>query len=241
MTEPSAATAPVPPDTASAAEDYVDIFLAPAKVFARRAKGNPMGSFLVVWVMLSVLFFAGRGALAPIMDAEIQTKMEAQMKTNPQLTPELAEKMKPMMSIGITVGGVVGVPILLLIVSLIAWILGRFIMSTALTYSTALLIVSFAWVPRIIEGVINLCQGLLLDVTKMSSHYQLSLGVARFLDPAKTPPALMIVAGQVDLFAIWTAVLIVIGMIHAGKLEKNKAIVVGVVIWLCGMLPALWA
>jgi hypothetical protein len=241
MTDPAAPPAPAPKDSASAAEDLIDIFIAPSKVYERRAKASPMMPFLIVWVVLSALFFTGKGVLGPVFDAEIQGQLATQMKNNPQLTPDMVEKMKPMMAISLNVAGVAGPPIVMLVVALIAWIVGRFIMGGNFSYGTALLIVAFAWFPKILEGVIDLCQGLLLDVTKMSSHFQLTLGVGRFLDPATTSQGMIALLGRIDLFTLWVTVLIVIGLIHAGKVEKGKAVGAGVIIWCIGAVPALFA
>ena len=103
MTEPSATIPPNPTDTASVAEDFVDIFVSPAKVFARRVKASPMVPFLVVSVVLIVLFFASKNLLSSIFDAEMQKGFDAAMKANPQLTPEILEKSKPMMNISISI------------------------------------------------------------------------------------------------------------------------------------------
>jgi hypothetical protein len=241
MTEPTGAATPTPQDNASMAEDFVDIFTSPAKVFARRAKASPMVPFLVVAVVMIVLFFAGRNVLQPIFDAQIQKAMALQMKTNPQLTQEMVDKAKPMMAISITIGGIIGVPLVLLISALVLWIVGRFFMGGALSYGTALLITSFSWFPRIIAGVISIVEGLTMDVSRLSSPYQLSVSPARFFDPAGMSDGLYQLLGGVDVFAIWGTVLVVIGLMQAAKLDKTKATVAGVIIFVCGCLPAIWA
>jgi hypothetical protein len=240
MTQPSAATAATPPDNASFAEDLVDIFVSPAKVFARRAKASPMAPYLVVCVVLIVLFFASKSALAPIFDAEMQKGIDAAMKANPQLTPDMMEKAKPMMNITVNVFGVVGVPCLLLILGLITWIVGR-VLGGTLSYGTGLLIASYATMPRVIDGVLKLVQGLTLDASKMTSRFQLSASVARFLDPPTGPQGFYALLGQIDLFDIWVAFLFALGLAYAGKVDKGKAIAGGVIMWVVGASPAIWA
>ena len=239
MTEPSAAV-PTSPDNASMAEDFVDIFVAPAKVFARRAKASPMMPYLIVCILLIVLFFASKNVLSPIFDAQMAKGMAASMKANPQLTPEMIEKTKPITNVIINVGGVVGPPILLLILALITWVIGRFFMSGPLTFGTALLITSYACIPRVVSSVLGLIQGLVLDVSKMTSPYQLTLSPARFFEPTSMSDGMYAVLGSLDLFTIWGTALIIIGLIHAGKLEKSKAITTGVIMFVVGCIPALW-
>jgi hypothetical protein len=241
MSEPSAAAATTPPDNASMAEDFIDIFVSPAKVFSRRAKASPFVPYLVICVVMIVLFFAGKNALGPIIDAEIQKSMEQSMKANPQLTQDMVDKSKPMMAIGINIAGVIGVPILLLILALVLWIVGRFFMSSALTFGTALLIIAYSKFPGIIGGVVGLVEGLTMDVTKMTSHLQLTVSAARFFDPATMSTGLYTLLGQIDLFEIWSIVLIVIGLMYAGKLDKSKATATGVIMFVCACIPGLWA
>ncbi|MFI5232251.1 MAG: YIP1 family protein [Gemmatimonadales bacterium] len=240
MTEPTAA-APAPTDNASMAEDFVDIFVTPSKVFARRAKASPMVPFIVVCVLSIVLFFATKNVLSSVWDAQMQKQMAVQMKANPQLTPEMMEKSKPITNVIINIGGVVAPPILLLIVALITWVIGRFIMGGTFSYGAAVLITAFSWFPRILEGILVIVQGLVMDTSKMTSMFQLQGGVARFFDPDKMSMGLYSALAQIDVFTIWTTVLVIIGLIHAGKLDKSKATATGVLMFLVGALPALWA
>jgi hypothetical protein len=242
MTQPSPTTAATPPDNASFAEDLVDIFVSPAKVFARRAKSNPMAPYLVVCVVMIVLFFASKSALAPIFDAQIQKAIDAAQKANPtQVTADAAAKMRPIIAVSINVAGVIGVPILLLVVGLITWIVGRFLLGGTLSFGAALMIASYAWMPKLIAGVVGLVEGLTMDVSRMTSPYQLSIAVSRFFDPSTMSDGLYQLLGQVDLFSIWTAFLIGVGLMHAGKVGKTQAIVGGVVMWCAGAMPAIWA
>ncbi len=240
MTDPTAATA-TPPDNASMAEDFIDIFVSPAKVFARRAKASPMVPFLVVWIVIAVIFFASKNALSPVFDAQIQKQMAAQMKTNPQLTQEMVDKMKPMMNITFSVAGVVGTPIALLVIGLVAWVIGRFIMGGMFSFGTALLIVSFSWFPKILGAVVGLVEALTMDISKMTSLFQLTVSPARFVDPSSMSDGLYQLLAGFDLFSIWSAVLVAIGLMYAGKLDKSKATITAVIMFVCGCLPALWA
>jgi hypothetical protein len=240
MTEPAGAVPP-PIDNASMVEDFVDIFTAPAKVFARRAKASPMVPFLVVCVVMIALFIASKNVLQPIFDVQIQKAMALQMKTNPQFTQEMADKAKGFANISMTIGGVVVLPVVLLIIGLVTWIVGRFFMSSTLTFGTALLISAFSWMPRILASVIVLVEGLTMDVSKMTSPYQLSIAASRLVDPASMSDGLYSLLGQVDVFAIWGTVLVAIGLMHAGKLDKTKATATAVIMFVCGLLPSIWA
>jgi hypothetical protein len=240
MTDSSASAAPTPTDNASMAEDFIDIFTSPAKVFARRAKSNPIVPYLIVCVLMTVIFFASKNALAPIFDSITQKAIDAAMKGNPQMTPDMADKMRPMMAISFNVAGVVGTPILLLVVALFTWVVGRFFMGGALTYGGALLIVAYSYFPRMLGSIVGMVEALTMDVTKLTSPYQLSISAARFFSPSSMSDGMYGLLGQIDLFALWGCAIVVIGLMQIAKLEKSKAITAVVILFVLGCAPALF-
>lgn len=239
MTEPGAA--PMPADSASMAEDFIDIFAAPAKVFTRRAKASPMVPFLVAWILFSVLFFASKNSMQPIFDAQMQKQNAVTMKANPQITQEQIDKMKPVANVLINVGGVVGAPILLVIDGLLAWIVGRFVMGGVFEFGTAVLIASYAFMPKILASIAGVVQAMIMDTSKLTSPYQLSFSAARFFDPASMSTGLYGLLGQLDPFTIWSAWLIGVGVMCAGKVDKSKAMITAVIMFVLGCVPSLFA
>jgi hypothetical protein len=239
MTEP--ADAPMTADNASMAEDFIDIFAAPSKVFARRAKASPLVPFLVVWILMAVLFFASKNTMQPIFDAQIRLQQAATMKANPQITQDQLDKAKPFTNIAINVAGVVGVPFLLVIVGLFTWIIGRFVMGGVLGFGTAMLIASYSFMPKVLASIVGVVQALMMDTTKLTSPYQLSISAARFFDPASMTMGLYNLLGQVDPFSVWCAFLIGAGVMYAGKVDKSKATITAVIMFALGCMPSLFA
>ena len=238
MTDPMPAPATAP-DKASAIEDFVDIIFSPAKVFARRATSSPMLPFLVVFILLVAIFFVNRNVLAPIMESEMSKGMEVARKANPTMTDAQVETAKSVSKTFASLGAVIGVPIALLVLGLLAWIVARICGGTP-SYGTALLISAFAWVPRVVEGIVNSIQGILLDTGKMTSHYQMQLGPARFLDPATTPAWQFGLLGRLDLITLWVTVLFAIGLVYAGKVPKKNLVLAGILMWVLGSVFPLW-
>ena len=236
MTDPVGS--PSAPQNAGLFEDFIDIFGAPARVFARRATANPMVPWLIVSLLLVGLFFSARSVLQPIIDAEMQKGFEAAMKTNPQLTQEMIDRQKPMMQTFSSMFAVAGVPLILLFLGLLTWLVGK-VFGGTLTYGAGLMIASYAWVPRVVAGILTDIQGLVLDTSKFTSQYQLSFSAARFLDPATASPAMLALLGRLDLFTLWTTVLLAIGLVAAGKLAREKQVLAGATLWVVGSLPAV--
>ena len=96
------------------------------------------------------------------------------MKANPQLTPDMADKMRPMMAISFNVAGVVGTPILLLVIALFTWIVGRFFMGGALSYSGALLITAYAWFPKMLSSIIGMIESMVKWMSYCLRHRHIS-------------------------------------------------------------------
>jgi hypothetical protein len=101
------------------------------------------------------------------------------------------------------------------------------------------MVASYAFIPRIVEGVVTSVQGLLLDPAQFNGRWRVSLGVGRFLDPDATSPVLLALLGRVDVFTIWVTVLLAIGLSVTGKIPRGRAAIAGVIMWLLGALPLL--
>lgn len=234
LAAPSAPAAPA----ASRWEDFIDIVYAPTSVFARRATSGFGIPMLVVTLLVGVIFLSNSGALQPVMDAEFHRAAEAQMRNNPQLTPEMMEKGR---KIGETIGKVgifVIVPVTILLVGLTLWLCGKLVESKQ-TFAAAIMVASYAYIPRVLEAVLNGVQGLLLDPSSLNGRYRLSLGVGRFLDPDVTSPPLLAIVGRIDLFTIWITVLLAIGLSVTGKIPRSRSALAAVLVWVVGMLPGL--
>jgi VanZ family protein len=101
------------------------------------------------------------------------------------------------------------------------------------------MVAAYAYVPRILENILNGVQGLLMDPASLDGRYRLSLGVGRFLDPNTTSPMLLALLGRVDVFTIWVTVLLAIGLAVTGKIPRSKAAIAAVLVWIIGALPAV--
>lgn len=227
------------PATAPRLDDYLDVYVAPSKVFERRRDGKFGQALVVLWVLFVLIFFGTRPAMAPIMDAEMNKGMEAAAKRNPAMTPEQMEQFK---AVGAKFGMVIVIvlmPIGTLILGLGIFIATKLI-GASLSYAQTTTIAVFAFFPRLIDAIVGAVQALLLDETKLTSRFAVSLGAGRFLDPATSSPLLVGLLGRVDVFTIWVTVLIGIGIKVMARTTAQKAAMGAVIVWLLGSLPAIW-
>jgi hypothetical protein len=231
---PASVAPPPPAEKSSLFDDFMDIFYAPASVFARRENASFWIPLLIISVLLGIIFIANRDLMEPIMNAEMARAMA---RSGRQLSPEQVEAARKFSSGFVFIGAFLGPPVRILAVGVMLWIVGKFFDAKQL-FNAALVVSTYATVPRVIEGIAMRVQGLFVDPSSIDSAYSLSLGLGRFLDP-DSQPLLLALAGRVDVFTIWVTVLLVIGLAVTGKISRARAALAGVVVWLLGALPAV--
>lgn len=234
MTE--AATVPTP-SKASLWEDFIDIFYQPAAVFDRRRDGKFGLALLVLVVVCAALFIGLRNGLAPITDAEMAKATAAMSAQNPSLTSDQIASATGTMEKFAVLGYVIFLPIGVLLTGAILWGVSRLVDARE-TFAAAMMIATYSQVPRIVELVVNALQGLLLAPEQITSHYSVTLGIGRFLNPS-TNPFVMTLLGGIDLFTIWTIVLMAIGLSVVAGIPRSKAAIAAVLVWLVGLIIPL--
>jgi len=242
MTEPTSrgADADLLPSTASPAtaskwEDFIDIFYAPSAVFARRSASGFFVPMLVVTLLAGTLYLVNSAVWSQVMDAEMGRALAKRAQT---LTPEQAQTARNFALTMSKIGAFVFTPIAIFFVGLALWACGKFFESKQ-SLGQALMVASYAYVPRIIEGVVTSVQGLLLDPSTFTGRWRISLGLGRFLDPDATSPALLALVGRIDVFTIWVTVLLAIGLSVTGRIPRGRAAIAAAIVWFLGAVPLL--
>ena len=242
MTEPTAPTATPtqPADAPGLVEDFIDIFVSPARVFARRAKEGGTAAFFIVAIALTGVLYSGKSVMEPIMEAQMSKGMAAAQKANPQMTNEQLETGKAFQRKLMPIFMVIGAPLALFFVGVLVWVVGK-PFGAAITFGSSMMIAAYGYVPRVVAALITDVQGLLMsDTSRLTNPSQLSIGPARFLDPDTTNALLLALTLRLDLVTIWVTILLAVGLYSAGKLTKEKAIAAGITLWVVGSLFPLW-
>lgn len=237
-TGPDSTSAPLPkPEKATLLDDFMDIFYAPSSVFARRATGGFWVPLLIISVLVGVIFIANRDLMEPIMEAEMSRAM-AKAGGGQQLTPEQLEAGRKIGGVFQTVGAFFFTPIGVFLLGLVVWLVGKFF-DAKQTLSAAIVVATFAYVPRVVEGIVSRVQGLFVDPSTLNSRYSLTLGLGRFFDADTASPMLLALIGRIDVFTIWVTVLVAIGLAVTGKIPRGRAAIAAAVVWLVGALPGV--
>ena len=214
-------------------EDFVDIFYAPSRVYARRGAGRWGVPLLVLVAAMTLLFFASQNVLAPAVQAEMTRALQSR-----GLSAEQMEGARRTAGLFGALGFLVAFPLGVVLTGVLLWAVGK-LFGSAATLPVAVTIAVYAQFPRILGQVIAVFQGLFMDPSSLDSVYDVSLSPARFLDAAAAAPALVAALGRLDLFTLWATLLLGIGLHVLGRVPRAQAFVAAVVVWLLAALPAV--
>lgn len=235
---PGAAPDPTLEPTPAVWEDFIDIFYAPVSVFERRRGWSAWPVLLALTVMVVLLFVAWQRTLGPVMDLEMQRATAERMAQNADPDPAQLDQMRSMGRIFGVIGMALGFPIGVVIMTLVGWGLAR-LFGAAAGFATVLGVMTYSQVVRILQYVVGILQSFVLDVSRMDSIHDVSLGLARFLDQPEASSFMVNLAARVDVFTLWATALIAIGLRVATGLSRGSAWAVAVLVWLLAALPAL--
>jgi len=240
-TQPGAAydpgtTAPPPPaEKASVIEDFIDIFYTPTTVFARREKSGFGVQLLIVSVLFAGFAFASKSVFSQIFDAEFSRGMAKAMAKNPQLTQDMVNSMRPVQEKIASVFVYLGAPLVVFFTAILIWLVAK-VLSGKLSFGQSMLVSTLAFIPRLVGSLLGVFQVVLMDTSTFTNRYSLSASPARFMDPDTTNGKLFALVGSLDVFAIWSTVLIGIGIAVIAKMPRNKAYLGAAIVFVVGTL-----
>ena len=234
---PTAPMSPMP-DKASVFEDFIDIFYAPANVFARREKSGYGMQLLIVCVLAALFAFANRAITSQIFDVEFQRGVAKAMAANPQITADQMNSMRGIQEKVVAFGSYIGTPIIIFVLAFFTWIAAK-VVSAKIDYQQAALIVTLAWIPRLVGSLVMTVQSLLMDTSTITSMFAVTLSPARFMDPDAGNAKVFALIGNLEVFAIWYAVLVGIGIAVIGKVPRAQGYTATAIIFVVTSLPAL--
>jgi len=220
-------------------EDFVDIFYAPSSVFARRSEGKFGMALLFLVIVGAVLFFVTKNATQPIMDAEFTRQSAAAMRKNPSLTAEQMASGRSFFEMLGPLFFALGLTVSVLGAGLVLWVVGK-LFDAKESVAAAMMIATYAEVPRIVQILTNAAQGLVMSPERLNSMNAVGFNIARFMDPDAASPLIIALASRVDLFTIWVTVLLAIGLHVVGKIPKQQAAIAAAITWVVGALPAVF-
>jgi hypothetical protein len=226
------------PEKAGLWEDFVDIFYTPSSVFARRSDGKFGMALLFLVVVGTVLFFLTKNATQPIMDAEFARQSAKMLRENPNMSAEQMSQGRGFFEMFAPVFFAVGITLSIFGTGLVLWLVGK-LFDAKESVTAAIMIATYAEVPRLVQILTNAAQGLVMSPEKLNSMNAVGFNLARFMDPDHASAVMIALASRVDLFTIWVTVLLAIGLHVVGKIPKQQAAIAAGITWVVGALPAV--
>ncbi len=232
---PNGSVSAVPPgEGLSQSSRLINTFVAPSKTFADI---NRSTSWWVPWLLMSVI------SLAFVIVAGQKVGFEKITNTQMQSNPKQVERMDKLppeqraqnmaLAVKITQGISYVSPLFVLLFAVItaAVMLGTFNFGagTQMKFGAAMAVTMYAFLPGIIKTIlatVSLLAGADPDAFRIDNPIATNLG---FFLSSTDHPALYKLASSIDVFTIWTLVLLVIGFTCISKAKKgtSAAIVFG--------------
>jgi hypothetical protein len=222
-----AVESPIPEKRSNPFSRMIGVLTSPSETFADIAR-TP--DWLVPAVVLVVVTFIAILVTVPRVDFEgtYREAFEAQHMPAQQMEQALKWGMafgRATMYVSplFVLGG--------LAVAAAIYFLGIRLMNGAGTYAQAFSVVLYASMPRVLKAIITIP----VTLTKHGIRLQEVESVLRsnpgFLVDMKAQPVLHALLSTLDVFAIWSLVLLVIGFAAMSKLSRAKVAVVVIVVW----------
>ncbi len=211
--------------------DPLEIYYEPSKVFERRRGGQFWWPLLVLVVVFSLASFAAQEPMRPFTDAAFERTLAKspnpdRLRQNREVVERFAVVILPVaMFVGsFFLGGVL-------------WVVAR-VTGSRQSYSQAMTVVTFAGFVGFVAAIVNALQAAFMPGIDPTWTAHLSIGPARFLDPATAPLATDVLE-HLSLFALWSTFLIYLGVKTMARVEASKAWTTAAVYWGLGLVPSL--
>lgn len=240
----SSPTVATPGEGLSQSARLIDTFIAPTKTFTDI---NRSTSWWVPWLLMSVI------SLAFVVVAGQKVGFDKITNTQMSANPKQVERMDKLppdqraqnmaIAVKITQGISYATPLFILLFGVIVAgvLMGTFSFAAGapVKFGAAMAVTMYAFVPGIIKtllAIVSLLAGADPDAFRIDNPIATNLG---FFLSSSEHPALYKLASSIDIFTIWTMILMVIGFTCVSKAKKgtSAAIVFGwyIVVTLIGV------
>jgi hypothetical protein len=191
---------------------------------------------LVPLLLILVIGIASAVVVVPRIDFE--SMFRTQFESNKNMSAEDVNRMIPIMVASAKVFGYAGSVFVVAYIAIIAGILllAFRVLGGEGGYKQAFSVALYSWLPQVISGliatIIVLGRG---GVTGDEMQTILKSNLGAFVDPKEQMIAFAFLS-SIDIFTIWTIVLLIIGFAHVARMSKAKTAGVILPLWLIAVL-----
>ncbi len=236
----SSASALTPQPSSSFWSNALDVFIAPGAAFARIARKPDFLAPLLVLIGASVA--VSEGILAKIGMARIIRASIEHSSRGSTMTPEQVDEAVRRGAQFATVFGhvvaVLGPPVLLLVLAGLGLLVVNGVFGGEVRFKTAFTVTCYSRLVGVLEAVMALALVWFGDPENFNPQNPAPSNVGFFLHPFDTPKPLLALASSVDVFTLWSLVLLGIGLSAAteGKVKARGVVLTLLGFWLIYVL-----
>lgn len=235
--EPQSSAPVIEPPVKNSFERIAGVLFAPAETFRDIAR-KP--DFLVPVLVMVIIGFVATALLVPRMDFEAMTReqMEQSGRQMSEADIERASRMGAAVGKVIAwISPVLGVVIWLIIAAVL--LLGHRVMGGDGNFAQAFSTTVYAWIPNAISGIITTVVAMAkgeVNPATMNTLVKSNLG---FLADMQDNPILFALLSSLDVFTIWTLILLVIGFSTISRFSRAKSAAIVISLWLVTVVVKL--
>jgi len=226
----------VEPEKPNTFQRIIGVLFSPGETFDSIVKRPNILGPLLVFVVISVL-----SAVAVAVKVDFDALAREAIEANPNIPPDKAAgavgMTKAIMKVSMYASPVLIV--LMLVITAGICLLAFKMFGGEGDFNIALSVTTYAWFPRLIRGIL----GAIVMLSKGSlSIYELQNPIVSnlgFLFDPKTQPVQYAMGSALDVFNIWSLVLLIIGLAAMSKFSKAKSATIVIVMWLVVNLLSL--
>jgi hypothetical protein len=174
---------------------------------------------LVLIAVMNLVFsysFTKRVGWEPFMQRQIETSSYTRNMPADQKQQIIAQQAKVGPIMGYTFS-VIGVPLTAVCIAVVFLVIFGTLMGAELSFRQSYAIVCYAMLPTILSTVMALAVMLMQNPEDFDLNYPTLTNIGAFLDPLQTPKWLLSLASSVDVFSLWTVVLLATGFASIGS------------------------
>jgi hypothetical protein len=183
---------------------------------ARRPGGWIPLAINIVLSLVVIYSFTQRVGWERFMRHQIEISSRAQNMPAAEKEQQIAQGAR-FAPIGAYVFSVVGIPLMAVITAGVLLVVFRTFLGSEITFRQTFGIVSYAWIPLAISGLLTLAVMLLKNPEDFDLQYPTLTSVGAFLDPLTTPKWLLSLGTSLDVFTFWILVLLATGFAAATR------------------------
>lgn len=209
------------------------VLAAPGRTFLEIARRPDI---MVPLFLLLVIGYASTFAIAPRTDydAMLEVQYEAMKKQNPNLSDADFERFgnitKTMTKVSMFAGPVLGIVMYVIVAALL--LLAFRLMGGENDFKQTFSVTLYSMMPAVILSIVMTVVVLIKGTFNPITYQTLVKSNPAFLVDMKTQPVLFSLLASLDVFTIWTIVLLIIGMAAASKFSRAKSAAIIIPLWL---------